>query len=89
MGVQFYHPPSQRQFPARTVDISRTGTLMYVPATAPVQVGHAVRVNIPSIPHPEFAGIGPNPIDATVVRVDRKSLLPLGHVTVGIRFAEV
>ena len=38
------HAPSRRAFPARSVDISQGGLLMLVPATAPVQAGHAIRL---------------------------------------------
>ena len=87
MGVQFYHGQSQRQFPGRTVDVSRTGTLMQVPATAPMRVGQTIRMDVAVIPHPQFANFDQDPIDATIVRVDRGNLVATGQVAVGVRFA--
>ncbi len=87
-GVQFYHSPSQREFPARCVDVSKGGLLMYVPASVPVHPGQPIRVNIGGVDRPEFAGMGEGPLDATVVRVDRYALLSMGHLAVGIRFAQ-
>ena len=87
MGIQFYHGPSQREFPGRTVDVSRTGTLMQVPATTPIRVGQTIRLNVSVIPHPQFADLGQDPIDATIVRVDRGALVATGQVAVGVRFA--
>lgn len=87
MGIQFYHGPSQREFPGRTVNVSRTGTLMQVPATTPLRVGQTIRLNVSVIPHPQFGDFHQDPIDATIVRVDRGSLIATGQVAVGIRFA--
>lgn len=86
-SVEFHHGPSQRSFPARCVDISAGGMLMYVPAATPVQPGHPVQVTIGSVSRPEFAGLSERPVDATIVRVDRQALLSAGHLAVGLRFA--
>ena len=80
-SVQFYHAPSQRDFPGRCADISAGGMLMYVPATTPLQPGHSVN-------RPEFANLGDSPVEATIVRVDRQALLQAGHLAVGLRFAQ-
>ncbi len=85
--VQLYHEPSRRQYPARSVDISDGGMLMYVPASVPVASGHSVRVTIGSHSRPELAELSDRPLDATVVRVDRRKVLHLGHLPVGIRFS--
>jgi hypothetical protein len=87
-SAEFFHGPTQRDFPARCVDISVGGMLMYVPAQTPVQPGHPVRVCVGGINRPEFAPLGQTPVDATVVRVDRQKLLREGQLAVGIRFAE-
>lgn len=84
--VQFYHGPSRRQFPARTVDISSGGVLMHVPASVPVTPGQPVRLTIGSHNRPEAAGLSDRPIDGTIVRVDRRGMLDVGHLPVGVRF---
>ena len=88
MGVQFYHGPTQREFPGQTVDISKGGVLMHVPATVPVRVGQPIRMNMAGIPHPELGDLHRNPIDATIVRVDRSSFVATSHLAVGLRFAQ-
>ena len=84
--VQFYHGPSRRQFPARSVDISHGGMLMYVPASVPVTPGQAIQLTIGSHGRPELAELSNRPLNATVVRVDRRKLMDLGHLPVGVRF---
>jgi c-di-GMP-binding flagellar brake protein YcgR len=88
-SVQFYHGPSQRTFPGRCADISTGGLMMYVPAAAPVQPGQPIRLTIGSLNRPEFARLSERPIGATIIRVDRQSLLKSGHLAVGVRFDEV
>jgi len=87
-SIQFFHGPTQRDFPARCVDISLGGMLMFVPAATPVQPGQPVRVAVGGLSRPEFAPIGQKPLDATIVRVDRQKLLDEGHLAVGLRFAQ-
>jgi len=87
-SVQFYHDPSQRDFPGRCANISAGGMLMYVPAATPLQPGHGIRLNLGSVNRPEFANLGDGTVYATVVRVDRKALLVAGSLAVGVRFAE-
>jgi len=86
--VQFYHGPSRREFPARTVDISSGGLLMYIPASVPVAPGQPIRLTIGCHNRPELAGLGDHPLDATIVRVDRHKMLSLGHLPVGVRFVQ-
>lgn len=87
-GVQFFHGPSGRNLPARCVDISRGGLLMYVPAASPVKPGHAVRLTLGAIGLPDIACLSGIPLQGTIVRVDRGSLLAEGHLAVGVRFAQ-
>ncbi len=87
-GVQFSHGPSQRQFPGRCIDISKGGMLMFAPVATPVQPGDYVKVTLGSVGRPEFASLGERPIEASVVRVDRKALLSKGHIVVGMRFMQ-
>lgn len=63
--------------------------MMYIPATSPIQAGQAIRLSVGRISRPEFADLGEGPVDATVVRVDRHSLLTLGHVAVALKFSPV
>lgn len=89
MTVQFYHGPSRREYPARSVNISFGGMLMYVPVGTPVAAGQPIRMTLGSHDRPEFAGLSERPLDATIVRVDRKKIVEVGHVPVGVRFAEI
>jgi hypothetical protein len=68
--VEFYHGPSGRIFPGRTVNLSSGGVLMHIPAGIPVQIGQPIRLAVGCVNRPEFAGLSERPVDATVVRVD-------------------
>ena len=87
-SVDFYHGPAQRSFPARCVDISEGGLLMFVRADTPVRPGQAVRLGLGVLNRPEFACLGNRPVDATIVRVNRQALLSEGNLAVGVRFEE-
>jgi len=87
-GVRFVHGPSRRDFPAKCVDISKSGLLMYVPAAAPVRPGQTVRMTLGSIDLEELAGLSDTTINGTIVRVNRQALLAEGHLAVGVRFAQ-
>ena len=86
-GVQFFHSPSRRDFPGRCVDVSGGGMLMYVPVTTPVKVGQPIRLDMAAVGRPDFRDLGERPVDGTIVRVNRHSLLAIGQVAVGVRFA--
>ena len=83
-----FHGPTQREFPGRCANISAGGMLMYVPPTTPVQPGQSIRISIGAVDRPEFAPLSLRPVEATIVRVDRSSLLTQGNIAVGARFAE-
>lgn len=85
-SIAFYHGPTQRDFPGRCMNISSGGMLMYVPPNVPVQVGQPIRMSAASVQRPEFAGLGGEPVDATITRVDRGEYLG-GQLGVAIRFA--
>ncbi len=85
--IQFYHAPSQREIPARSIDISTGGMLMYVPAATPAQPGQPICLSIGGGDRPEFAVNGEEPIDATIVRVNRHALLRTGYLAIGVKFA--
>ena len=59
---------------------------MYVPVAAPVRLGDYLQVTLGATGRPEFSGLGDNPLGASIVRVDRDSLLSDGHLAVGVRF---
>lgn len=60
--------------------------LVYVPASAPMSQGQYVRVSFPNEGHPELAGLPEPPLEATVVRVDRRRLAQIGYLPVGLQF---
>jgi len=60
--------------------------LMYVPATAPVHTGQTLKLNLGNVPISEFSDFAGRDVNATVVRVDRNTLLSSGHVAVGVHF---
>jgi c-di-GMP-binding flagellar brake protein YcgR len=84
-GIQFHHGPSKREVPARSVDVSETGMLMYVPATTPVRAGQSVYVNMTTLGSKSSANAGP--VHATIVRVDRGAMTSKGYLGIGLRFA--
>ena len=83
-GLEFHHGPTKRQVPARSVDISDTGMLMYVPITTPVRTGQAVCVNMGGVGAMSAAN---GPVQATIVRVDRSKMTSSGCLGVGLSFA--
>lgn len=87
-SLEFYHEPSQKTFPARCVDISPGGLLMYIPAAAPVQVGHAMRITSGLASRPQSQSPREQAIEATIVRVERRPLLSIGSIAVGVQFGE-
>lgn len=86
--VQFYHCPSRREFPARSVDISAGGVLVYVPVGTPVALGQPIQLKLGTHSRPEFARLSDSPLDGTIVRVDRRRMLSVGHLPIGIRFSQ-
>ncbi len=85
-SVQFFHDPSQRDFPGRSVDVSDGGMLMYVPATVPVHIGQCIRMDLAAVPRNTYSGPTDSKVQAKVVRVDRNALLSTGHIAVGVQF---
>jgi hypothetical protein len=70
------------------VDASLGGLQAYVPAATPVQPGQTVRLCVNGLGRPELASLGETPLDAIIVRVDRRKLLQTGHLAIGVKFAE-
>ncbi|MCP4379074.1 MAG: PilZ domain-containing protein [bacterium] len=83
-GLQFHHGPTKREVPGRSVDVSESGMLMYVPALTPVKVGQAVYMNLSDIGGRQAES---GPVQATIVRVDRNQMTSKGYLGVGVRFA--
>lgn len=90
-AVRFYHPSSGRQLPARSLNVSRGGMWMHVPADAPLREGETIRLE--ELPGPQGGRYTPAegqpPLEATVLRVDRRELLTSGRVAVGVQFARL
>jgi len=84
--VRVEHLASRRQFPARAVDASAGGMLMYVPAATPVKVGQAIRLAINGVVPPDLAGLAGADLPAIIRRVDRHALLNIGHLAIGVEF---
>jgi len=85
-ALTFRHAPTDREFPARGVDVSQGGLLMYAPATAPLQAGHRLRISIGQRDKPSAAPFAGRTVNGTVVRVDRHAFIEMGHVSVGVAF---
>ena len=79
------HEPSGRDFPCQVVDASPGGARLLVPVTMPVSVGHCVHVDPGGTIAEQVAAWTGRDLGATVVRVDRESLLSAGRITVGLR----
>ncbi|HUT58439.1 MAG TPA: PilZ domain-containing protein [Phycisphaerae bacterium] len=88
-NVRFFHGPSGRELPARTVNISKGGMMMFVPVAAPLRAGQPIRLlALPGPGDVRFAPPSGRPVEATVVRVDRRALPAAGRVMAGVRFAQ-
>ena len=83
--VDFHHGPTDRDFPAKSVDISAGGMMMYLPATVPVHKGQSVNVTVGSSDSPEFAGLDET-IFGKITRVDREPLLATGNIAISVKF---
>ncbi len=92
-ALRFHHQPSRRDYPARCVDASQGGLMMHAPARAPLKPGQVIRLTL-SAPAgteeaggpPGLAGLAERPIDATIIRIDRQTLLKEGCLGVGVQF---
>jgi len=87
-AVELYHEPTRRSFPARSVDCSAGGMLMYVPAQTPVAAGQAIRLTFSKAGKGEMAALTGKTTNATVVRVERAKIISLGRLPVGVKFSQ-
>ena len=85
--VRLFHVPTGRYYPARSVDASEGGMLMYVPVTAPVAPGQAVQVHLEQVQRADLDYLPCEAVDATIVRVDRPRMLGTGHLPIGVEFS--
>lgn len=86
-GVEFFHAPTRRHFPAFCRDISEGGMLMLIPASTPVRRGQSVRLQVSDLPVPGIADMAGRPLNATVLRVDRTPLTTDGQIAIAVRFS--
>ncbi len=80
-SLTLHHAASQRDFPARCLDVSDGGLLAAVPLTMPVRVAQEVEV---SAFDPQ--ALGEPARRAVVVRVERDRLLRQGQLAVALNF---
>ncbi len=85
-SVRVEHLASHRSFPARAVDASVGGMLMYVPAATPVKVGQTIHLAISDVGQPNLADLAGAGMSATIKRVDRHALIKTGHLAIGVEF---
>ncbi len=85
-GAQLRHSSSAGDIPGRCVDISDSGVLMYVPISAPVKSGQKISLTLSSIKAGNYVGLNDRPIEARIVRVQRRGVLLTGKLAIGIEF---
>ena len=88
-NLEFRHERSGRDFTGQCVDYSRGGLGMLIPATAPLSEGD--EIGLPALGGaggPDLAELLGQPRPAVVVRVNRRALLSVGCVHVGLKFLE-
>jgi hypothetical protein len=86
MNLRFHHVLSDRDFPARTVDVSDGGLLMQIPATAPLQEGHVLRFPVGEQGLADVTRDDGATMEAKVIRVEHNQLLQTGKLSVGVEF---
>jgi hypothetical protein len=59
---------------------------MHVPASSPIKPGDSIQLSLGGHLRPEFSVLGDGPVDASVVRIDRRAMLASGCLEVGVRF---
>ena len=86
--VSMWLPEASGFFNGRSANISKTGAMVTVPMSAPVQEGHIVEINFPrtsalALQKGTYARIK----SGTVVRVERKSMMDDASIGVAVQFA--
>ncbi len=85
-SIHFHHGPTKRAFPGRCVDISQSGLMMYVPVSTPVKPGQPIRLSVTGPTPPDISALADGTLEATIVRVERRGLLTMGKLAVGVEF---
>ena len=85
--VSIWLPEANRFFNGRSTNISKSGVLLTVPLTTPVEPGHVVEMNFPRTmalakEKGRFARIR----SGKVVRVDRQNMLKDTNIDVAVAF---
>jgi len=84
--VCLWHEASKRFFSGTSANISRTGALLYMPLTAPINLNEKVEVNFPSPQLPESDRYPAKTFSAKVVRVNRPQSILQGRQAVALQF---
>ena len=85
--VSVWLPEANRFFNGRSANISKSGVLVEMPLTVPVQKGHTLEMNFPRTQElAEEKGGFSRIKSGKVVRVERKNMLEDARISVAVQF---
>ena len=88
--VSVWLPEANRFFNGRSGNISKTGVLVRLPVTTPLQAGHVVELNFPrTMALAKKKGVFARIKSGRIVRIQRQDLLDDATIGVGIVFSEI
>lgn len=88
--VSVWLPEANRFFNGRSSNISKTGVLIRLPVSTPLQVGHVVELNFPrTMALAKRKGAFARIKSGRIVRIQRQDLLDDATIGVGIVFSEI
>ncbi|MBN2020468.1 MAG: PilZ domain-containing protein [Sedimentisphaerales bacterium] len=88
--VSVWLPEANRFINGRSANISKTGVLLRLPATTPLNAGNIVELNFPrTMTLAKKKGGFARIKSGKVVRVDRGGLLDDASISVGVAFEEI
>jgi hypothetical protein len=88
--VSVWLPEANRFFNGRSGNISKTGVLIRLPVTTPLQTGHVVELNFPrTMALAKKKGAFARIKSGRIVRIQRQDLLDDATISVGIVFSEI
>jgi hypothetical protein len=88
--VSIWLPEANRFFNGRSANISKSGVLVRLPVTTPLQAGHIVELNFPrTMTLAKKKGGFARIKSGRVVRIERTELLDDATVSVGIVFKDI
>jgi hypothetical protein len=88
--VSVWLPEANRFFNGRSTNISKTGVLIRLPVSTPLQAGHVVELNFPrTMALAKQKGGFARIKSGRIVRVEREGLLDDASIGVGIVFGEL